>query len=69
MLTKEVPLFKNNKTIGVMAFGIDITERKQFEDALKESEENFAVSSRSPMMVFMCFRMIDSFLLIHDILI
>jgi len=41
MLTKEVPLFKNNKTIGVMAFGIDITERKQFEDALKESEEKF----------------------------
>jgi PAS domain S-box-containing protein len=39
--TDKMPIFDNNKVIGLVGFAQDITERKAAEEALKESEERF----------------------------
>ncbi len=36
-----VPLYENDKIIGTVSFGRDITEHKQFEEALQQSEEKY----------------------------
>ncbi|MDL5501734.1 MAG: PAS domain S-box protein, partial [Candidatus Methanoperedens sp.] len=36
-----VPLYENDKIIGTVSFGRDITEHKQVEEALQQSEEKY----------------------------
>ena len=38
---RNQPLIRQNKVIGILSFGIDITKRKEALDQLKKSEENF----------------------------
>jgi PAS domain S-box-containing protein len=41
LITYHVPIVHENKITGMRGIGIDISERKRAEDALKESEERF----------------------------
>jgi PAS domain S-box-containing protein len=41
LITYHVPIVHGKKIIGMRGIGIDISERKRAEDALKESEERF----------------------------
>ena len=41
LITYHLPIVRENKIIGMRGIGVDITDRKQTEDALKNSEEQF----------------------------
>ena len=41
LITYHVPIVHDNKITGMRGIGIDVTERKRTEEALKESEERF----------------------------
>jgi len=52
--TSKVPMFDENGTVyAILGMGIDITERKRTEEALRESEQTFrTLAENSPNMVF-----------------
>ena len=53
MRTSNRPLFKGNRVIGAHGVLMDIHERKQAEDTLRESEEKFrTLAEQSPNMIF-----------------
>jgi PAS domain S-box-containing protein len=50
------PIRKDGQAVGISVFGKDITERKRMQDALKTSEEKFAIAFRSGPAMTAIFR-------------